>query len=81
MTTYGQLDKVLRSFGFSRRVFESHGKGVRYEHKETGAIITLPLFPDKDRVYEHHMFVVRGTLDGFGVATPPTFEAKLNKVG
>ena len=79
--TYGQLDKVLRSFGFSRRVFESHGKGIRYEHKESGALITLPLFPEEDHVLQHHMIVVRGTLDNFGLAEPSVFEAKVQRAG
>ena len=79
--TYGQLDKVLRSFGFTRHEFERNGKGVRYEHKQTGARITLPLFPKGDYVLIHHMVMVRGTLDNFGVAEPLVFEAKLKKVG
>jgi hypothetical protein len=79
--TYGQLDKVLRSFGFARKIFERNGKGVRYEHKVTGARITLPLFPEEDFVLVHHFIQVRGTLDNFGVADPSVFEAKLQKVG
>ncbi len=79
--TYSQLDKALRSFGFSRQVFEKHGKGVRYEHKETGAQILLPLFPGEDFVLDYHLAMVRGTLDDFGVAPPSAFEAKLKKVG
>jgi hypothetical protein len=79
--TYGQLDKVLRSFGFSRREFERDGKGVQYKHKETGASIILPLFPDDDFVLDYHMVAVRGTLDNFGVADPSVFDAKLQKAG
>jgi hypothetical protein len=79
--TYGQLDKVLRSFGFSRRVFETDGKGVRYEHQETGARITLPWFPNEDHVLDHHLAAVRLTLENFGVAAPSVFEAKLKKAG
>ena len=79
--TYDQLDKALRSFGFKRHFFETHSKGVRYEHKETGARITLPLFPGEDYVLDYHLIAVRGTLDDFGVAKPAVFEAKLKKVG
>ena len=79
--TYGQLDKALRSFGFTRREFERHGEGVRYEHKETGAAITLPRFPKEDYVLDYHLIMVRGTLDDFGVAAPSVFEAKLRKAG
>jgi hypothetical protein len=79
--TYGQLDKVLRSFGFTRHVFERNGKGVRYEHEQTGAQILLPWFPAKDHVLDYHLAAVRGTLDNFGVAEPSVLEAKLKKVG
>jgi hypothetical protein len=79
--TYGQLDKVLKSFGFKRSVFETHAKGVYYEHKETGASIKLPLFPKDDYVLDYHMIMVRGTLDDFGVANPTVFDAKLQKAG
>lgn len=79
--TYGQLDKVLRSLGFARREFERDGKGVQYKHKDTGAQITLPLFPAEDRVLDYHMLIVRGTLDVYGVADPSVFDAKLQKAG
>jgi hypothetical protein len=79
--TYGQIDKVLRSLGFTRRVFERDGKGVRYEHKKTGALIVLPLFPDDDYVLDYHLAEVRGTLGDFGVADPSVFDAKLQKAG
>jgi len=79
--TYGQLDKVLKSFGFTRHEFERRGKAVQYDHKETGASITLPLFPKKDYVMVHHLIAVRTTLDGFGVADRTVFEKKLKKVG
>ncbi len=79
--TYGQIDEVLRGLGFSRTDFEKDGKGVRYDHKEAGAIIVLPRFPAKDRVYLHHLSLVRTTRDNFGVADPSVFDAKLQKAG
>lgn len=79
--TYGQLDKALRSLGFARREFEREGKGVQYEHKETGALVILPPFPENDRVLDYHLVGVRGTLDNFGVADPSVFDAKLQKAG
>jgi hypothetical protein len=36
--TYGQLDKVLRSLGFSCRVVQGDPPVRLYEHKATGAI-------------------------------------------
>jgi hypothetical protein len=79
--TYGQLDKVLRSLGFSCRVVKGKPPARHYEHKETGACITLPPFPESDRVLEHHLVTVRVTLDGFGVADPTAFDAELQRAG
>jgi hypothetical protein len=79
--TYGQLDKVLRSLGFSCRLVEGKPPARHYEHKQTGAFITLPPFPEGDRVLEHHLVTVRVTLDGFGIADPTVFAAKLQKAG
>ncbi|MSU78242.1 MAG: hypothetical protein EXS16_09115 [Gemmataceae bacterium] len=77
--TYGQVDNVLRALGFSRHEFETHSKGVRYDHKESGAIIILPLLPKRNRMLDYHYALVRGTLEDFGVADRPVFEATLNK--
>jgi hypothetical protein len=80
--TYGQLDRVLRSFGFSCRLYNATPPPTNvYEHKETGAIIYLPPFPEKDKVMEHHMIQVRFMLDQFGIADPEALEAKLQKAG
>ena len=65
--TYGQLDKVLRSLGFSCRQVKQDVESRRYEHSKTGAIILLPDFPETDRVLEHHLVTVRVTLDNFGI--------------
>jgi len=40
--TYGQLDRVLRSLGFTRRLVEKDPPAVRYEHQESGALISVP---------------------------------------
>lgn len=79
--TYGQIDVLLRSLGFSKTTIEKRGKGVQYSHKESGAIIALPWFPDEDYVFDYHLAAVRGTLHDFGVADPSVFDAKLKKVG
>jgi hypothetical protein len=34
--TYGQLDKVLRSLGFSSLLVKGEPPALRYEHKESG---------------------------------------------
>lgn len=80
--TYGQLDKVLRSLGFSCRLIKDDPPPTRvYHHKEAGAIITLPAFPEGDRVFEFHLISVRTQLDNFGVADPIAFAASLQKAG
>jgi hypothetical protein len=79
--TYGQLDKVLRSLGFSCRLVKGRPPARHYEHAGTGAFITLPPFPDGDRVMEHHLVSVRVTLDGFGIVDAKVFDAQLQKAG
>ncbi len=79
--TYGQMDRVLRALGFSCTPSKKEPPGRFYEHKESGAKIVLPTFPDNARVYEHHLLTVRITLDNFGIADPTTFDAKLQKAG
>ena len=76
--TYGQLAKILRSFGFA---IHEPRSGVRvYEHAESGATIILPKFPDEDRVYGHHFTDVKMTLDSFGLASAPEFASRVVKV-
>jgi hypothetical protein len=79
--TYGQLDKVLRSLGFSCRVLKGDPPGRLYEHPEAGAEIILPAFPEEDHVLEHHLVGARTTADLFGIADPKVFDAKLKKAG
>jgi len=78
--TYGQLDKVLRSLGFSRRVLKKDPATRVYEH-ESGALITIPPFPESDFVLDYHLIGARTTLDLFGIADPKVFDANLQKVG
>ena len=77
--TYGRLDKVLQALGFSCRVLKKEPPTRVYEHKESGAWIMLPLFPEDDLVLDYHLAGVRTTLDGFGIADPTVFDAKLQK--
>ncbi len=79
--TYGQLDRVLRSLGFSCRLATVRVPARVYEDTESGARITLPRFPETDRVLEHHLILVRTTLDSFGIADATVFAAKLQKAG
>ena len=77
--TYNQLGRALSALGFSVRVKTVENKLRVYEHEETGAFITIPPLPESDRVLEHHLVTARVTLDGFGIADPKVFDAKLQK--
>jgi hypothetical protein len=79
--TYGQLDKVLRSLGFSCRPAKHDPPGRVYEHKEAGAVIMLPAVLDTEKVFEHHLTAARVELDNFGIASPSVFAAKLQRAG
>jgi hypothetical protein len=77
--TYGQLDQVLRSLGFTCRASKTDPPGRIYQHPESGAMIALPAYPDSDKVFEYHMETVRGELDNFGIADPTAFASKFQK--
>jgi hypothetical protein len=79
--TYGQLDQVLRLLGFSSCLVQGDPPARHYEHKETGAFITLPPLPECERVMEHHFVTVRVTLDGFGIADSTAFARHIQKAG
>jgi hypothetical protein len=79
--TYGQLDKVLRSLGFTCRLVNGDPPTRLYDHKKTGASIMMPPFPEDDQVLEFHLVTARVTLDEYGIADPTTFDAKLRKAG
>jgi hypothetical protein len=78
--TYGQLDEVLRSLGFSCWLAKKEPPARVYEHEETGARITIPPYPFAHHVLIHHLVAARTTVDLFGVADPKVFDAKLQKV-
>jgi len=77
--TYGQLDRALRSLGFSRRLLTKEPPALRYEHKESGALVPLPPFSEGDRVLDYHFVAVRTMLDNYGIADPTAFAAELQK--
>jgi len=79
--TYGQLDKVLHSLGFSCRVIEGDPPARRYEHQETGALVSVPPYPMTDFVLEPHLVAARTTMDLFGITDPSVFDAELQKAG
>lgn len=78
--TYGQLDKVLRSLGFSCRLVKADPPARVYEH-ESGASMMMPPFPMTDFVLDYHLVAARTTLDLFDITDPKAFDAKLQKAG
>jgi hypothetical protein len=76
--TYGQLDDMLRSLGFSLR--GEHEKNKVYLHEGTGALVMFPAFPDSHEVLPRHLLLVRTTLDNYGIAVPIDLAAKLQRV-
>jgi hypothetical protein len=79
--TYGQLDKVLRSLGFTCRLVQGDPSARVYTHQDSGASITMPPFPEEDRVLEYHLVTARVMLDQHGIADPTAFDAKLRRAG
>ena len=79
--TYGQLEKALRALGFKCHTENSDPPSRIYLHQKSGATVMLPVFPESDKVYEHHLVIARMEVEDFGIADAKTFEAKLRKVG
>ena len=79
--TYGRLGEVLRSLGFTCRKIEAEPPALRYEHEQTGALISEPPYPESDFVYAHHLLAARTILDLYGIADPAAFATKLKKTG
>lgn len=78
--TYGQLDRVLRSLGFTSCMLDEEPPARVYNH-QSGALLMFPTFPEDDKVYGYHMVMTQVTLDNFGIADPTVLEAKLRKAG
>lgn len=79
--TYGQLNRTLSLLGVSRRRVKDDPPADVYEHPERGPIVTLPAFPDSDKVLDYHLAAVRTLLDLFGIADPTAFDTELQKAG
>ena len=79
--TYSQLDKVLRTLGFTGRPVPLQTEALVYEHPETGAVIILPAASDQKRALPHHLAAVQGTLKEYGIADPLDLAGELQKAG
>jgi hypothetical protein len=73
--TYGRLDEVLRSLGFTLRAIEEENKV--YLHERTGALVIFPEHSLEEEVLPHHLMHVRSTLDAYGIADPLDFATRL----
>jgi hypothetical protein len=76
--TYQQLFRVLRAFGFRRRL-KRCDPPTRYFAHESGALLTFPRLPRQEGVWEYHLVVVRVTLSNWGIAEPEDFDHELQK--
>ena len=77
--TYAQFDQVLKSLGFKP---DEPVKGTRvYRHPLSEARITVPIQPDDQLVFSHHLVGARMILDAFGIADEPEFTSRLQKAG
>jgi hypothetical protein len=77
--TYGTLDKVLRSLGFTSRVLRDQPPARWYEHAKSGAVVSLPVLPPETLAYPHHLAAVQGTLNVYGIADPLDFTAEVQR--
>ncbi len=76
---YGQLDTVLRSYGF---VTHEPKKGVRvYTYPGTEALFPIPIRPADEQVSNWHIMGARMTVDAYGIGDPDEFDARLIKAG
>jgi hypothetical protein len=77
--SYTQLDKVLRSLGFTCKEVQLREKARLYEHQPTGARFAFPAIPLTDGVADCRLDGVRASLELYGLAEPKEFDAKLKK--
>ncbi len=76
--TYGRLDEVLRTLGFTLRGVEEENK--IYRHEATEAWVILPEFPADLEVIPRHLLMVRSVLEAYGIADPLDLSAELQRV-
>ena len=79
--TYKQLDKALRSLGFTSYRANGEPPTLVYDHKETGASFMIPVSPETDFVLAYHLVGARTIANNFGVADPTVFDAQLQRAG
>ena len=76
--TYGRMDRVLESIGFSIHPLDPEAKV--YQHGN-GAGLTLPTNPDDEPVSPRHLGAVRAILIAFGMPEPAEFTRPTQRAG
>lgn len=79
--TYGQLNRAMTALGVSHRRCGDEPPTNVYEHPDRGPIFMLPAFPERNRVFLHHLAEARILLEQFGIAEPAEFDANIQKAG
>jgi len=76
---YGQLDAILRSYGF---VTHEPRKGARvYTFPGTEVLFPIPIRPDTEQVSNFHLMGAKMTVDAYGIADPDELAARLVNAG
>jgi hypothetical protein len=75
--TYGRMEEILQSLGFTFRGVEEENKV--FLHPATGALVIFPEFPPESPVLPRHLLSVKGILTAYGIAEPTAFTAELQK--
>jgi hypothetical protein len=75
--TYGRLDGVLQSLGFSVRV--EKGKRRLYTHAETGAVMSLPDRKPSESAHATYLAAVRKVLADYDIADEVEFASQLQE--
>ena len=75
--TYGRLEEVLHTLGFSPRGVEEKNK--IFMHQPTGALVVFPEFPPENRVLPRHLLAVKSILQAYGIADPAGFATELQR--
>ena len=75
--TYGKLDRVLRSLGFSCRTPDLQTAAVVYEQQQTGAVIILAAAAERKKALPQHIAAVQATLAEYEIADPLALAGEL----
>lgn len=75
--TYGRMETVLGTLGFSFRGVEEKNK--IFLHDATGAVVIFPEFPPERPVLPRHLLAVKSILHSYGIADPVVFSTQVQQ--